>query len=88
MRCPLQRGLSCFVQRHPRKIVIPVSTDPRYKLLLCSRLGQFPEDGLLKDVEGFYLGALDGKREELQPASFPDLFKTDVVFPLRVTVQN
>jgi hypothetical protein len=77
-----------FVQRHPPKVVIPVSTDPRYKLFFAAAFGRFPQDGLSKDVEGFYLGALDGKREELPPASFPDLFKTDVVFPLRATVHE
>ncbi len=84
----LYRDAFRFVQRHPPKVVVPVSSDPRYKLFFAAAFGCFPEDGPMKDIEGFYTRALDGKRDEISPASFPDLFKPEVVFPLRATVHE
>ena len=77
-----------FVQRHPPRVVIPVSSDPRYKLFFAAAFGHLPEDGPLEDIEAVYKGALDGKREQVDPVDFAALFKSDVLFPLRATAHE
>jgi hypothetical protein len=47
--------------------------------------GTLPDAGPLKDVTEIYLDALEGKLESIAPADFPEIFRLDILFPLRVT---
>ena len=73
-----------FVQRHPPKVVIPHSSDPRFELLFAASFGEFPTNGTLRDCIEHYKGALDGKDETFAPADLPRLFHEEYLFPLRV----
>jgi hypothetical protein len=74
-----------FVQRHGPKVVIPVSSDDRYKLFFAATFGTLPESGSLADVTDIYVTALGGNRQAIKPVEFPNLFDREYLYPLQVT---
>ena len=81
----LYRTTFRFVQRHPPQVIIPSSTDERYKLLFAATFGFLPESGPLAGVSDVFLGALDGKRTGIKPVEFPKLLNGKYFYPLRAT---
>jgi hypothetical protein len=73
-----------FVQRHPPKIVIPRSTDPRFELLFAATFGEFASTGTFADCATHYQNALDAKDEAIAPVDLHRLLKSHYMFPLRI----
>ena len=81
----LYRTTFRFMQRHPPEVVIPSSTEKRFKLLFAATFGFLPESGPLADVSSIYLKALEGKRTAIKAVEFPKLFSHKFYYPLRAT---
>jgi hypothetical protein len=73
-----------FVQRHPPRVIEPVSSEKRYGLLFAAAFGEFPARGNLAGCRQDFCGALDAKDERLKPEEFHELFAPNTVYPLRV----
>jgi len=59
-----------FVQRHPPKVVMPVSTDKRYQMLFSALFGYIPSSGPTADVADAYMKALKEKARRSSRSSF------------------
>lgn len=73
-----------FVQRYPPKVIEPVPTDKRYRLLFAAVFGEFPRGGSLGGCQQHFRKALQAKEEHIDPEAFHKLFAPSALYPLRV----
>jgi hypothetical protein len=69
-------------------VLIPESSDKRYKLFFAAVFGSLPATGPLADVSDIYLKSLGGKRDSIKPADVPRLFENRYLYPLRAAMHE